>query len=367
MRSPLARAPCWRPSRATCRAGRRPSGGAPGGAGWRSPPAAPTTSQPRADHQREREDGDVEQPQRPAERLDLAGDGRRRPTVRSGHEQPAGDRDARAERREHRRPARSTATARSRPAVPAAAMSLAPTAAGTGPTRSSATRVKASADTLSVSLRRCPDRHRTGALSCLASNSASARRNAAASSAPTRSTKCTSAASRLPESDGLVERVDHQAGDQFVAAVRGRVPVRTIVAMLNDEVLLRQPLKHRHDRRVGEVAFAPTAPRAPGARSGVRATTTGGPSPRVPVPLDASTWPCSVHLHEHLSHSGYYGLTTVRRIRIRSTRRSRVRARGVRRRSSALSARRCESSHKGLARSVATDYSKANLTYWRCP
>ena len=72
--------------------------------------------------------------------------------------------------------------------------------AGTGPTSNSATSAKASADTLPVSPQPVgvppadpPDR-------CLASNSASARRRAAASSAPTRSTKCTSAACRSPES-----------------------------------------------------------------------------------------------------------------------------------------------------------------------
>ena len=53
---------------------------------------------------------------------------------------------------------------------------------------------------------------------------------------------------------GLVERVDHQAGDELVAAVGGGVAVGTVVAVLDDEVLLRQPLQHGHDRRVGQVA-----------------------------------------------------------------------------------------------------------------
>ncbi len=52
----------------------------------------------------------------------------------------------------------------------------------------------------------------------------------------------------------LVQRVDHQPGDQFVAAMRGRVPVSTVVAVLDDQVLLRQPLQHGHDRGVGQVA-----------------------------------------------------------------------------------------------------------------
>ena len=53
---------------------------------------------------------------------------------------------------------------------------------------------------------------------------------------------------------GLVERVDHQPGDQLIAAVHGRVAVGAVVAVLHDEVLLRQPLQHGHDRGVGQVA-----------------------------------------------------------------------------------------------------------------
>ena len=42
--------------------------------------------------------------------------------------------------------------------------------------------------------------------------------------------------------------------DQFVAAVRGRISMRAIITVLHDEVLLRQPLQHRHDRRIGKIA-----------------------------------------------------------------------------------------------------------------
>lgn len=54
----------------------------------------------------------------------------------------------------------------------------------------------------------------------------------------------------------LVESVDHQACDQFVAAVRRRVPVGAVVAVLHNEVLFGQPLEHGHDRGVGEIAFS---------------------------------------------------------------------------------------------------------------
>ena len=144
--------------------------------------------------------------------------------------------------------------------------------AGTGPTRSSATMVKASADTLTVSLRESPDRHWTGAFRACALQ--------LGQRAPQRG--------RLVGADpldevherglpatrvrGLVERIDHQPGDQLVAAVRRRVAVGAIVAMLDHEVLLRQPLQHGHDRGVGQVALRPTAPRVPGARFGARAT-----------------------------------------------------------------------------------------------
>jgi hypothetical protein len=54
--------------------------------------------QPRADHQGQREDADIHQPQRPAEPTDFGGGAGGRPPVGSGDEQPAGDRDAGAER-----------------------------------------------------------------------------------------------------------------------------------------------------------------------------------------------------------------------------------------------------------------------------
>jgi len=53
----------------------------------------------------------------------------------------------------------------------------------------------------------------------------------------------------------LVESVDHQACDQLVAAVRRRVPVCAVVAVLHNEVLLGEPLEHGHDRGVGEIAL----------------------------------------------------------------------------------------------------------------
>ena len=59
------------------------------------------THQAGADQQGQREDDDVEQPQRPAESVDLTDDGRGRAPVGTGHEEPAGDRDAGAERRQH--------------------------------------------------------------------------------------------------------------------------------------------------------------------------------------------------------------------------------------------------------------------------
>ncbi|SIP65348.1 hypothetical protein BN9982_1840009 [Mycobacterium tuberculosis] len=53
---------------------------------------------------------------------------------------------------------------------------------------------------------------------------------------------------------GLSQCIDHQPGDQFVAAVHGSVAVGSIVADLQHEVLLCQPLQHGHHRRVGKVA-----------------------------------------------------------------------------------------------------------------
>src|SRR4029077_15558548 len=56
-------------------------------------------------------------------------------------------------------------------------------------------------------------------------------------------------------------------------------------------------------------------PRGLGARFGARRRTRGGPSQRVPVPPDASFWPCSVLLLQAVN-PGYYGVTTLRRIKL---------------------------------------------------
>ncbi len=48
----------------------------------------------------------------------------------------------------------------------------------------------------------------------------------------------------------LGQRVYHQAGHEFVAAVQRDIPVRAIVTLLNDELLLGEPLKNGHDGRV---------------------------------------------------------------------------------------------------------------------
>src|SRR5947209_15675010 len=53
---------------------------------------------------------------------------------------------------------------------------------------------------------------------------------------------------------GLMQRVDHQPRDQFVAAVHGGIPVGTVVTNLGYQILLRQPLQHGHHRGVGQVA-----------------------------------------------------------------------------------------------------------------
>jgi hypothetical protein len=52
----------------------------------------------------------------------------------------------------------------------------------------------------------------------------------------------------------LVKRVDHEAGDEFVAAVGRCVAVRPVITVLHDEALLRQTLEHRHDGGVGQVS-----------------------------------------------------------------------------------------------------------------
>ena len=72
--------------------------------------------------------------------------------------------------------------------------------AGTGPTSITARTVKASPDTFPVSLSPRAERHQAALSDDLNSSSSSARRSASASSAPTRSTKYTSAACRPPES-----------------------------------------------------------------------------------------------------------------------------------------------------------------------
>jgi len=53
---------------------------------------------------------------------------------------------------------------------------------------------------------------------------------------------------------GLVEGIDHEAGDEFVATVDREVAVGTVVTLLDDEILLREALENRHDGRVGQVA-----------------------------------------------------------------------------------------------------------------
>ena len=58
-----------------------------------------------------------------------------------------------------------------------------------------------------------------------------------------------------PRIGRLIERVDHQTRDELVATVGRRVAVGAVISVLYDEVLLRKPLQHRHDRRVGEVAL----------------------------------------------------------------------------------------------------------------
>ena len=189
---------------------------------------------------------------------------------------------------------------------------------------------------------------------CLASNSASARRSAVGLVGADALDEVHQRGLPAAGVGGLVERVDHQPGDQLVAAVGGRVPVRAVVAVLDDQVLLRQPLQHGHDRGVGQVAVRPTAPRGPGARSGARARTTGGPSPRARAPLDASAWPCSVHLLETVDPA-YYGLLpcVVSYVCARSARFGAARSSGADdRQVTGPSRSPCESSHRGRLRTV---------------
>jgi hypothetical protein len=54
----------------------------------------------------------------------------------------------------------------------------------------------------------------------------------------------------------LGQRVDHQACDELVATMRRRVPMGPVIAVLDHEIFLRQSLKHRHDRGVGQIAVS---------------------------------------------------------------------------------------------------------------
>ncbi len=53
----------------------------------------------------------------------------------------------------------------------------------------------------------------------------------------------------------LIERINHEPRNQFVATVDGRVLVSSVITNLDDEVLSRQPLEHRHHSGVGEVTL----------------------------------------------------------------------------------------------------------------
>jgi len=53
---------------------------------------------------------------------------------------------------------------------------------------------------------------------------------------------------------GLIERVDHQTSDELIATVHRRIAMRAVIPVLHNEVLFRQALQHRHDRRICEVA-----------------------------------------------------------------------------------------------------------------
>ena len=53
---------------------------------------------------------------------------------------------------------------------------------------------------------------------------------------------------------GLIECLHHQPGNQFVAAPDRCVAVCTVIANLRHQVLLGQPLQHRHHGGVGQVA-----------------------------------------------------------------------------------------------------------------
>ena len=53
----------------------------------------------------------------------------------------------------------------------------------------------------------------------------------------------------------LGQRVDHQACNEFIAAVQRDVSVRAIVSLLNDELFLGEPLENGHDSRVRELTM----------------------------------------------------------------------------------------------------------------
>ena len=210
--------------------------------------------QPGADDQGERQHRHVKQPQRPAESLDLAGDGRRRPTVQPWHEQPAGDRDARAECREDRcqcdglpehdrgprcphRPRRTRQQSRN---------------GSDQKQRDDSEGQRGHADSLPQGEPGPPLDGWHFVLRLQLGEGPPQRGRLIGTDPLDEMHECGFPAARVR---GLVERIDHQPGDQFVAAMRRRVPVCTIVAMLDHEVLLRQPLKHGHDRGVRQVAL----------------------------------------------------------------------------------------------------------------
>jgi len=51
----------------------------------------------------------------------------------------------------------------------------------------------------------------------------------------------------VPRIANLVQRVQHQLGDQLVAAAHRRAAMGTVGAMLNDKPLVGQPAQHCHD------------------------------------------------------------------------------------------------------------------------
>ncbi|SKI54369.1 Uncharacterised protein [Mycobacteroides abscessus subsp. massiliense] len=148
-----------------------------------------------ADEDRDREHRDVKQPQTPTKTVDFAGEGGGWMAVRAGHEQPARNGEPGTERRQHGGhgdglpqhhgcPWRAVGPTRTREQR----------RYGTGQQqREYRERQGGHITSVPYSVGRPP------ADGSFASRSASARRSASASSGPTRSTKCTSAASRAPE------------------------------------------------------------------------------------------------------------------------------------------------------------------------